>query len=95
MQIDKETVKYVAHLARIDLQDNELGKLSHQIKDILDFIDKLKTVDVNNISPTSHILPINTVLREDEPQKSLPIDKALANAPQKEGNFFVVPKVIE
>lgn len=95
MAIDKETVKYVAHLARIELQDKELEKLSRQLDDILGFIDKLKELEIKNISPTSHILPINNVLREDKLRKSLSPDEALMNAPCKEGNFFVVPKVIE
>jgi len=95
MSIDKETVKYVAHLARIDLQDKELEKLSSQLQDILGFIDKLNKVDVAKINPTSHILSINNVLREDSPKKSLSQEQALGNAPQKEEGFFVVPKVIE
>ena len=95
MAISKETVKYVAHLARIELQPKELERLSKQLQDILDFIDKLKRIDIKNIKPTSHILPINNVLREDVAGVSLLSDKALTNAPQREGNFFVVPKVIE
>lgn len=95
MSIDKETVKYTAHLCRIELQEKELDKLSTQLKGILDFIDKLKQVDVGKIMPTSHILPVKNVLREDSPKDSLPVEKVLANAPQKKGNFFVVPKVIE
>ena len=95
MQLNKETVEYVAHLARIDLEDKELEKLSHQLKDILDFIDKLKDLEIQDINPTSHILPLNNVLREDLPQEPLSIDKTLANAPEKKGNFFVVPKIIE
>jgi len=95
MAITKETVKYVANLARIELKPQELEKMSGQLKDILGFIDKLGKVDIKNISPTSHILPINNVLRNDHPQESLSADKALENAPHREGNFFVVPKVIE
>ena len=95
MAITKETVKYVANLARIELKPQELEKMSGQLKDILGFIDKLGKVDIKNISPTSHILPINNVLRNDQPQESLSADKALENAPQREGNFFVVPKIIE
>lgn len=95
MAITKETVKYVAHLARIELKPKELEKLSGQLKEILDFIDELKKVDIKDISPTSHILPINNVLRKDSLKPSLSIEKALENAPQKEGNFFGVPKVIE
>jgi aspartyl-tRNA(Asn)/glutamyl-tRNA(Gln) amidotransferase subunit C len=95
MAIDKDTVKYVAHLARMELKPEELEIFSGQLKDILDFIDKLKEVDLKDISPTSHILPINNVLREDKPKESLPIERVLENAPQRAGNFFVVPKVIE
>jgi aspartyl-tRNA(Asn)/glutamyl-tRNA(Gln) amidotransferase subunit C len=95
MAIDQETVKYVAHLARIELKPQELEMLSGQLKDILDFIDQLKKIEVKDINPTSHILPLSNVLRQDQPKGSLPSDKALKNAPQKKGNFFVVPKVIE
>lgn len=95
MSIDKETVKYTAHLARIELKPDELEKLSSQIQDILGFIDKLKTVDITGISPTNHILSINNIMREDKPAASLSIDKALGNAPQRQDNFFGVPKVIE
>ena len=95
MAIDKETVKYVANLARIELKPEELDKLSSQLEDILNFIDKLKELNIQDINPTSHILPISNVLREDAPGESLSCEKALANAPRREGNFFVVPKVIE
>lgn len=95
MAIDKKTVEYVAHLARIELKPAELDKLAGQLKDILGFIDKLNKVDVSGIKPTSHILDINTVLRSDIPRPSLPVNKTLDNTPEKDGNFFVVPKVIE
>lgn len=95
MAITKETVKYVAHLARIELGTKELEKLSQQLKDIIGFIDKLKKLDAKNISPTSHILPIHNVFRDDSLRKSLSCHKALENAPDKEGSFFGVPKVIE
>lgn len=95
MAISKETVQYVAHLSRIDLSQEELERLSLQLTSILDFIDKLKEVDISSISPTNHILPVNNVLRQDNLKASLASEKALENAPQKENNFFVVPKVIE
>ncbi len=95
MAIDKARVEYVAHLARMELKPKELEKLIRQLQDILDFIDNLKKVDIENISPTSHIRTPENVLREDIPGKSLPSDKVLENAPCREGNFFVVPKVIE
>lgn len=95
MAITKDTVKYVAHLARIDLKAPELEKLAQELESILGFIDKLKEVNVDKIAPTSHILPINNVLREDIPAGSLSGKEALNNAPQKQGEFFGVPKVIE
>jgi len=95
MNITKETVEYVSHLARINLRDKELEVLAVQLKDILDFIDKLNSLDVTDISPTSHILALNNVLREDSLRESLPCEKALTNAPLKKDKFFGVPKVIE
>jgi len=95
MAITKETVEYVAHLARIELKPQELEKMSRQLKDILDFIDILKRAEVKDIAPTSHILPISNVLREDTPVASLAAEKVLMNTPCQKRNFFVVPKVIE
>ena len=69
--------------------------MSGQLKDILDFIDQLKIADIKDVSATSHILSINNVLRDDSSGESLTCDLALKNAPVKEGNFFIVPKVIE
>jgi aspartyl-tRNA(Asn)/glutamyl-tRNA(Gln) amidotransferase subunit C len=95
MALSKETVKYVADLSRIELKEQELERLSKQLESILGFIDKLKELDVENISPTSHILPISNIFRDDIKKVSLPQDKALSNAPDRQGHFFGVPKVIE
>ena len=95
MAIDRNTVKYVAHLARIRLNDEELDLLSRQLEDIVNFIDKLKELDVTEVKPTSHILPVKNVFREDRPTQSLTAKDALSNAPMQKEDFFVVPKVIE
>jgi aspartyl-tRNA(Asn)/glutamyl-tRNA(Gln) amidotransferase subunit C len=95
MAIDNETIKHVAHLARIELQPNELEKFSIQLHEVLDFIDKISKLDIANIAPSSHILSISNVLREDIPGASLTPERALENAPSKKGNFFSVPKIIE
>ena len=95
MSIDKETIKHVAHLARIELQPNELEKLSAQLHDILGFIGKISNLNIENVVPASHILSISNVLREDKPHTSLTPEKALENAPSRKGNFFSVPKIIE
>ena len=95
MSLSPETVKYVADLSRIELTQAELEKLSKQLVSILDYIDQLKELDVSNVAPTSHILPLQNIVRQDIPTKSLTPDKALHNAPDRQGNFFGVPKVIE
>jgi len=95
MAIDDKTVLYVAHLARIELQPKELEKLSRQLHAILDFIDKLNQADIQGVLPTSHILPLNNVFRKDLAGKSLSSEDVLEDAPRKQDNFYVVPKVIE
>ncbi|MDD5355906.1 MAG: Asp-tRNA(Asn)/Glu-tRNA(Gln) amidotransferase subunit GatC, partial [Candidatus Omnitrophica bacterium] len=88
MNISKDTVKYVANLARLGLNDEELEKFSLQLNDILQYIEQLKEVDISKIAPTAHVLDIKNVKREDEPSASLPVKEALNNSPQKEGSFF-------
>lgn len=95
MSLDKETIKHVAHLARIELQPNELERLFIELHEIIGFIDKLKCLNVEQVKPASHILSINNVLRDDQAHLSLTPKKALENAPAKKGNFFSVPKIIE
>jgi aspartyl-tRNA(Asn)/glutamyl-tRNA(Gln) amidotransferase subunit C len=95
MALSRETVQYVADLSRIELKPQELEKLARQLQAILDFIDQLKELNISGIEPTSHILPVSNVFREDTPSQGLPVNKALANAPEKDGNFFAVPKIIE
>ena len=95
MAIDKGTVKYVAHLARIRLNAEELDLLSRQLEDIVNFIDKLRELDVTKVKPTSHILPVKNVFREDKSVRSLNAKESLSNAPMQKDNFFIVPKAIE
>lgn len=95
MSISKDSINHLAHLSRIELKQNELEELFKQLEDIIVFIGTLNKLDVKSINPTNHILPISNVLREDTHLDSLAVDKVLDNAPRKEGNFFVVPKIIE
>lgn len=95
MDISKETVRYVANLARIELSEEELEKFSLQLNDILRYIDQLKEIDISKITPTAHVLEIKNVKRKDEPRPSLKTEEVLRNTPEKEGKFFKVPKVIE
>jgi aspartyl-tRNA(Asn)/glutamyl-tRNA(Gln) amidotransferase subunit C len=93
--ISKDTLRYLAHLSRIKLGEPELEKLAAQLKDIVNFIDKLKTIDVEKIKPTSHILSLKNIFRKDTSVSSLSVNTTLKNAPQSEGHFFLTPKVIE
>ncbi len=95
MPLNRETVEYVAHLARIELKPEESLKLAGQLEDILSFIDRLSKLDTDNVKPTNHILPIHNVLREDRPEPSLTVEQVLHNTSHKKGSFFTVPKIIE
>ena len=91
----KMDVGYVANLARLYLNEEEVKRLGVQLDDILDYINKLNEVDTKDTQPTSHILPLENVCREDEVKSSLGVNDVLKNAPSIEGNFFKVPKIIE
>ncbi|OQB09032.1 MAG: Glutamyl-tRNA(Gln) amidotransferase subunit C [Candidatus Omnitrophica bacterium ADurb.Bin205] len=93
--IDKETVEYVANLARIELKKEEANMLSGQLGDILGFIDKLKEVNVDKVLPASHAITVSNVLRGDSPKGPLSAHSVLSNAPLKREKFFLVPKIIE
>jgi aspartyl-tRNA(Asn)/glutamyl-tRNA(Gln) amidotransferase subunit C len=88
-------IKYVAHLARIALTPDEEKKLSSQLGNILGYIEKLKELDVSNVDPTAHAVPLVNVTRADETGPSLSQDEALRNAPAKANGLFIVPKIVE
>jgi len=88
-------VKYVAHLARLALTPDEEKKLSAQLGSILGYIEKLRELDVSNVEPTAHAVPMVNVTRADEIRPSLPHEDALRNAPKKGGGLFIVPKIVE
>ena len=94
--IDKKTVKHVALLSRLELNEKELEQYSSQLTSILSYISKLNEIDTRDVQPTSHALTtLKNVFREDELKPSLKAEDALKNAPSKEGDFFKVPQVIE
>jgi aspartyl-tRNA(Asn)/glutamyl-tRNA(Gln) amidotransferase subunit C len=88
-------VKYVAQLARIALTPDEEKKLGAQLGHILGYIEKLRELDVTNVEPTAHAVPMVNITRADEIRPSLPHDEALRNAPRKAGGLFVVPQIVE
>jgi aspartyl-tRNA(Asn)/glutamyl-tRNA(Gln) amidotransferase subunit C len=88
-------IKYVAHLARIALTPEEEKRLSAQMGNILGYIEKLKELDVSNVEPTAHAIPLINVTRVDETGESLTQEEALRNAPAKANGLFMVPKIVE
>jgi len=94
MKITHEEVRYVADLARLDLDESAVEKFAGQIDEILAYIDKLNEVDTEGVDPTSHAIFLTNAFREDEPAAHLQRDRALANAPEQEDGCFVVPKII-
>ena len=88
-------VKYVAHLARLELAPEEEKQLGAQLGSILGYIEKLRELDVANVEPIAHAAPMVNVTRPDEIHPSLPHEDALRNAPKQGGGLFVVPKVVE
>jgi aspartyl-tRNA(Asn)/glutamyl-tRNA(Gln) amidotransferase subunit C len=88
-------IKYVAHLARISLTPAEEEQYSAQVSGILGYIEKLKQLDVTNIEPTAHAVPLVNVARADVVQPSLSNEEALRNAPARANGLFIVPKIVE
>jgi aspartyl-tRNA(Asn)/glutamyl-tRNA(Gln) amidotransferase subunit C len=88
-------VKYVADLARIALTPDEEAKLGAQLGQILGYIEKLGELDVSQVEPTAHAVPLVNVTRPDEIRPSLPHDEALRNAPRQAGGLFIVPQIVE
>lgn len=94
MKITREEVIHVAGLARLELDEDDIGTFSRQIGTILEYFDTLNQVDTIGVKPTSHAISLTNAFREDEIKEHLDREKALANAPDREDGYFLVPKVI-
>ena len=88
-------IKYVANLARIALTSEEEARLGSQLGDILGYVKKLEELDISDVEPMAHAVPLDNVLRADEVQPSISNEEALANAPKAAKGLFVVPKIVE
>jgi len=93
-EIDIEQVRHIAKLSRIELSDEQLRTFARQLGDILAYFDKLQELDTRDVEPMAHAVETRNIFAADEPSESLSPDEALANAPQRDGDFFMVPKVI-
>jgi aspartyl-tRNA(Asn)/glutamyl-tRNA(Gln) amidotransferase subunit C len=93
--IAREDVEHVAELARLELTPAEKEQFIAQLNSILTYIEKLNELDTRDVEPTSHVLPISNVFRDDEVQPSLERTEVLHNAPEESHFFFKVPRIIE
>lgn len=95
MKITRDVVEYVAHLGRLDLESHEVDAYTEQLDRILQYMDTLNALDTSDIEPTSHPLAVDCLLRPDVVRDSLEVALSLQNAPERKGNFFKVPPIIE
>jgi len=95
MKIRVEDVKHIAQLSRLSMSDKEIEMFSGQLSSTIEYIEQLNSLDTNNIEPTSHVIPLKNVMRDDFPSASLSAKDALRNAPDCTEKFYRVPKIIE
>jgi aspartyl-tRNA(Asn)/glutamyl-tRNA(Gln) amidotransferase subunit C len=95
MKINKEVVEHVAHLARLRLGAEEIELYTQQLDRILAYMDKLNSLDTTGIEPTSHVIPLVNVFREDAVNHNFQVEESVGNAPDRKGSFFKVPPIIE
>jgi aspartyl-tRNA(Asn)/glutamyl-tRNA(Gln) amidotransferase subunit C len=95
MSLTVDEVRWVAHLARLELSPGDLETMARQLSSIVDYVAQLQQVDTEGVEPLAHAVELQNVFRADEPTPSLPLDQALANAPQRQGDFYSVPAVLD
>jgi len=93
-KITLDQVRHVAKLSRLALDESRLQQLNAQLEPILEYVAQIGKPDVSGVEPAAHVLPLNNVLRDDSVGPALPLEKVLQNAPDADGPFFKVPKVI-
>lgn len=95
MELSRDDVRKVADLARLKVSDEELDALANDLRAIIGYVQVLNEVDTTDIAPMVHAVELSNVLRPDELVPSLPRNEALSNAPKTDGEFFLVPPIIE
>ncbi|SFB23410.1 MULTISPECIES: Asp-tRNA(Asn)/Glu-tRNA(Gln) amidotransferase subunit GatC [unclassified Bacillus (in: firmicutes)] len=93
-RISLEEVKHVAKLARLAITDEEAVEFTKQLDAIISFADELNELDTENVEPTSHVLDMKNVMREDVPQKGLPREEVLRNVPEHQDGQIKVPSIL-
>jgi aspartyl-tRNA(Asn)/glutamyl-tRNA(Gln) amidotransferase subunit C len=95
MKITKEQVEHVAKLARLAITEEEKATFSEQLSSILTYVEQLNQLNTSKVEPTSHVISMQNVFREDRIKESLPREEVLAGAPEASEEFFRVPRIIE
>jgi aspartyl-tRNA(Asn)/glutamyl-tRNA(Gln) amidotransferase subunit C len=95
MALDREVVRRIAVLARLELSEEEEGAFAEQLGHILQYFEKLKELDTENVEPTAHVVPVTEAYRDDVATNPTAAEELRANAPERDGDFFKVPKIIE
>lgn len=95
MSVDADTVRRIARLARIAVAESEIEHLRGELNGILGWVEQLNEVDVEGVEPMTSVQPMNLKMRADEVTEGGDAGRVLANAPETEGGYFVVPKVVE
>ena len=95
MKISKKEIEHIAVLARLSLSEEEKEVFGPQLSGVLDYMEKLNELDTKDIEPTSHVIALSNVMRDDRVTDSIPREDALMNAPSHTDKFYRVPKIIE
>jgi len=92
--IEKKDIQYIAKLANLKIEDDDIDDFTRQIGDILEYVEKLDELDTDDVVPTAYTVPMKNVMREDKAEPSMDRDKILSNAPDKKEGQYRVPKII-
>jgi aspartyl-tRNA(Asn)/glutamyl-tRNA(Gln) amidotransferase subunit C len=95
LRLTRDDMESVAHLSRLELSDAEKDKLRDHINRLLDNFEKLQELDTDDVEPTSHVIPVSNVFREDVSRPSLSVEEVVSNGPWVVDNCFAVPRVVE
>ncbi len=95
MSISRDEIRHVARLSRLALTEDEQTHMQTELGAVLEYIDKLNELDTSDVEPTYHAVEMSNVLRDDEVRPSYPLDEVLKNAPERQGPYFLVPRILE
>ena len=94
-RISIEEVKHVTHLARLEITDEEAAMFTEQLDSIISFAEELNEVDTGNVKPTTHVLQMKNIMWEDVPDKGLPVEDVVKNAPDHKDGYIRVPSILD